>query len=220
MTITPHSITTEGENSFQLLLPLLTNPPNWSHHLKLNSPLAHPWDLHHQLETTGSLILLATDGGAGKGRGYFGWVIASDHQLLWEGTGVIPSHSSQINSLRPEATSRLAVLQFLKDYVSSHKTNISSRISHIVDNNSHVSRMLSYNQGARRSLKSVSRSDMDVQLEIESTLDEMYRTHHTTITTSHVKGHSDKRIGPPTWEEFLNIHADALATSSSNLCWS
>ena len=214
--ITPHSITTEGENSHQILTRMKVDPPDWSHHLQIHSPLSHPWDLHYQLESAGSIVFLATDGGANKGKGYFGWVVASQQQLLWEGSGTIPSHSSQINSLRPEASSHLAVLKFLQDYMSSHKTRVSATITHIVDNNSQVRRAEFFNQGREHTPKSITRSDMDLQLQIESTLEDMYKSHHSTVVSHHVKGHSDQLIGPPTWKEHLNILADSLATSSES----
>ena len=101
--------------------------------------------------------------------------------------------------------------------MSSHNTKVSSSITHLVDNYSQVMRAGFFNQGGRHSPKSITRSDMDVQLQIEENLELIYKSHHSTIVSNHVKGHSEKLIGPPTWEEHLNMLADSLASSSAFL---
>ena len=50
--LSPHSISTEGINSSQLLESLNVNPPTWSQHMQLHSPLSRHWDLYYQLEST------------------------------------------------------------------------------------------------------------------------------------------------------------------------
>ena len=56
---------------------------------------------------------------------------------------------------------------------------------------------------------------MDAQLQTESLLDSIYVNHHSSISSTHVKGHQDKVVGPLTWEEHLNVLADSLAEQSS-----
>ena len=44
-------------------------------------------------------IWIVSDGGLHDTNGYYGWVIASDNDILYEGNGRFPSNSSQIDSL-------------------------------------------------------------------------------------------------------------------------
>ena len=173
-TTTPFFIVTEGNTNGNPPLPPLPPPPPWDLPLSQhNRPLSQDWDLHVHLESPGSSITLSTDGGALPHIGYFGWAIASEFDILWQGIGAIPAHSTQLNSLRPESMSYLSSLMFLRDYISSHKTVVSSSIRHIVDNHSVVSRMEYYNSQQNKHPSFMVRSDMDVQLPIEDTLQEI-----------------------------------------------
>ena len=174
-------------------------------------------ELHAQLEGEGETVYLVTDGGCSGTAGYYGWIIASTSHPLYGGTGRLDSDSSQLQSLRPESIAYLACTSFLLDYIGKHNTKIRARVQHHVDNMTLVRRMLSYNQQARPSQSEMLKPDIDVQLEIQANMDRMYTRHHTTIQTHHVKAHQDDRKrGPLTWEETLNVMADDIAETSSN----
>ena len=53
---------------------------------------------------------------------------------------------------------------------------------------------------------------MYAQLQVDSSLDKIYKEKHVTIKLGHIKGHHDKGIGPLTWEEYLNVEADSQAS--------
>ena len=61
----------------------------------------------------GSALWIATDRGVKGPLGYFGWVIATDTQVLWEGKGQAQSNPDLIESLRAESIALLAVGRFL-----------------------------------------------------------------------------------------------------------
>ena len=56
---------------------------------------------------------------------------------------------------------------------------------------------------------------MDVQLQIENEMDELYKKNYTLVIMSHVASYQDKVIGPLTWEATLNVKVDALARENS-----
>ena len=77
--------------------------------------------------------------------------------------------------------------------------------------------MLDYNLQTKPSQADMMKPDIDVQLEIQANMDSLYTRHHTTVQTHHVKAHQDERKkGPLTWEEALNVMADGIAENSRN----
>ena len=57
--------------------------------------------------------------------------------------------------------------------------------------------------------------DIDLQLQLENSLDLLQNEHYITIDTNHVMGHQDTKKGKKlTWPETLNIEADRLASES------
>ena len=122
-------------------------------------------------------MLVATDGGKNEVKGYYGWVISAGYSVLWVCGGVLSTHSSQLNLLRPESVSYLSALAFLPGYMTKYKTKVAARVDHVVDNSSLVYRMHDYNRGCGRTPKLVVRSDMDVQLQIEAESEGLYKDH-------------------------------------------
>ena len=53
---------------------------------------------------------------------------------------------------------------------------------------------------------------MDAQLQVESSLEDIYKEQGVLIKRKHVKGHQDKGVGPLTWEECLNVEADSQSS--------
>ena len=126
----------------------------------------HP-ELEMALQEEGKTVHIVTNGGASKTSGYYGWVIATQDKILYEGKGRLPCHSTQLQSLRPETTSYLAETTFLYDFVHKHNIHIFATISHHVDNNSLVSRMQRYNTGAKKDPGKMTLPDMDLQIQID-----------------------------------------------------
>ena len=78
-----------------------------------------------------------------------------------------------------------------------------------------VRRLQKQREGELRTQKLMLIQDMDIQLQLEGTLDELNAKHHITIITHHVRGHQDKKKkGALTWPEKLNTIADDLASES------
>ena len=53
---------------------------------------------------------------------------------MWVGGGVLETHSTQLNSLRPESAAYLSALVLLLDYVGRYGTVIVENVGHVVDN--------------------------------------------------------------------------------------
>ena len=173
-------------------------------------------ELSLQLQTQGSRVLLVTDGGANRESGYYGWVIASEDSILITGTGRLACAASQLQSLRPETTSYLACTTFLRHYLQNRHHQISARVDHYVDNMTVVRRMMKFNTQEVQSLSYMLSPDMDIQLQVQDNLGELFKNHHFSIQTLHVKGHQDKEKRKLQWEETLNIMADKLADESKD----
>ena len=173
-------------------------------------------ELNIQLQTPGSQILLVTDGGAEEDSGYYGWVIATSDSVLITGTGRLACANSQLQSLRPETTSYLACTAFLGQYLGHHNPRVEARITHFVDNMTVVRRMTAYNMQEKGSLLSMTLPDMDIQLQVQENLEKIFKDHHVTIQTKHVKGHQDRTGKKLTWQETLNVKADSLADESKD----
>lgn len=92
-------------------------------------------------------MLVDTNGGKNTVKGYYGWVISVGYSILWVWGGVMSTHSTQLNSLRPESVSYLSALAFLTEYLMKHRTVVAARVDHVVDNLSLVYRMVDYNKG-------------------------------------------------------------------------
>ena len=58
-------------------------------------------------------LWLVSDGGLAGDLGYYGWVIANDSKVIWEGRGRTPGHSHQLDSLRTESSGMLHALTVL-----------------------------------------------------------------------------------------------------------
>ena len=217
VSINAHYIVTEGLNHSPPTPRTFPTSSSWADHLKDHTQTTHEWDLHYELESSDQNLCLATDEGASRGRGYFGWVIVTPHSHLWQGSGILPTLSSQLNSLRPESMSYLAALEFLRAYTDQHRTSIRCNINHISDNSTLIRRLHRYNSQQSDSPSSITRSDMDVQLQIEASLEELHSSQHISITSEHIKSHQDSKIGPLTWKASLNVTADHLADTASHL---
>ena len=156
----------------------------------------------------GHNLFIVSDGGDTDGNGYFGWVIANEHSVLWQGSGLSPGNQHLNESLRSESTSYLSALRFLLHYQRFHQVTLESSLKvHFCDNKSLVSRSPDTYRSALPSSFNFLKADYDVQMQIMDTLREM----DTEIPTSHVHGHQDS-TQLLSYEARLNIQADLLAT--------
>eukprot|EP00957_Ditylum_brightwellii_P103158 7862087-Ditylum_brightwellii.AAC.1 len=57
-------------------------------------------------------LWVVSDGGVKEGYGYFGFVIATETQILWKGQGQVQGNSVQMESLQAESSGGLALLRF------------------------------------------------------------------------------------------------------------
>eukprot|EP00957_Ditylum_brightwellii_P042699 3233550-Ditylum_brightwellii.AAC.1 len=77
--------------------------PKWDQILLTDTKEKH--NSNANLEThlqMGSELWVAADGGVKGSLGYFGWVIATETQVLWEGKGQSQSNPELIESLQAE----------------------------------------------------------------------------------------------------------------------
>ena len=170
------------------------SPPKWQQYfIDQTSPHTHPRELITQLITPETTTYIVTDGGASKTSGYYGWVIASESTILFSGSGRLNCHSTQLQSLRPETTAMLAATTFLINYLRGREVKIRSNIEHWVDNMTLVRRLNYYKSGGPISQKQMLVPDIDLQLQLESCLDQLHEEHYITIDTNHVKGHQDTK---------------------------
>eukprot|EP00957_Ditylum_brightwellii_P039776 3011264-Ditylum_brightwellii.AAC.1 len=83
----------------------------------------------------GDKLWIVTGGGLKRGDGYYGWVIATDTNILWEGRGYVQSNAELVKSLRTEGMAHLAAATFLKHYSWYYNTTIQpKKAKHFTDN--------------------------------------------------------------------------------------
>ena len=187
---------TEGDVNSHGYSPSRKNPERWKQGLLSNvTQVSSSWDIMESLTRADSNFTISTDGGSNSVRGYYGWVMASDFSVLVTNHGVMPAHSSQLNSLRPETTALVSALVFLTEFIGHSKVKIGSRINHIADNLTLVSRVQSYYSSLKHTPKSVSRSDMDAHLQAENLMGSLYGDQHSTMTSFHIKGIKTRKWG-------------------------
>ena len=134
-------------------------------------------------------LWIVSDGGTHNGLGYFGWVIATSTSVLWEDYGQVPGNAEQMDSLRAESYGTLAATEFLLQLYQSGKINTKANIHHFCDNKIVVQRLQLYSSNKTWFPNELVKAHMDVQLQIELTLNQQ----STTWSTNHVYGHQDKK---------------------------
>ena len=153
-----------------------------------------------------------TDGGVAEEDGYYGWVIATDTTILWEGNGYVPSNPKLLETLRAEGSSHLAMMVFLKHYCRYYGVSIQDDATiHFTDNKGVVGRMNWYQVRVLQTPSECLAPDFDVQAQVEA----IYQELQINTPTRWVRGHQDKQK-KKSWEAVLNIRADELATEARN----
>ena len=57
-------------------------------------------------------LWIVSDGGLCQDIGYYGWVIANDTSIIWEGRGQVPGNNTQFDLLGLKAVDSYMLLQF------------------------------------------------------------------------------------------------------------
>ena len=136
MASTPSSLLWKKHKTHKTFQTYIETLPKWEQ--MLLTGISEKQNSYANLEThlkMGSALWIATDGGAKGPLGYFGWVIATDTNILWKGKGQAYSNPDLIESLRAESIGLLAAIRFLYRYIQYNNItpNIDA-ISHYCDN--------------------------------------------------------------------------------------
>eukprot|EP00957_Ditylum_brightwellii_P136282 10393649-Ditylum_brightwellii.AAC.1 len=154
-------------------------------------------------------IYLVTGRGVKDNIGYYGWVISTVMEKVYESKGHAPGPLKQMESLRAESIGLLSILCFLTHYVHYHNLNINNdQWIHYCNNMSEVRRIKWMNIRTVIMPSACIQADMDAHFQIEEYLHQL--TH--TLTAHHVKGHQTSPNLP--WEAQLNNRADELASEA------
>ena len=69
--------------------------------------------------TCAQSLWIVSDGGLFQNHGYYGWVIANDTSIIWEGRGRVPGNHDQFDSLRSESSGFLHALKVAYETITS-----------------------------------------------------------------------------------------------------
>eukprot|EP00957_Ditylum_brightwellii_P087061 6626926-Ditylum_brightwellii.AAC.1 len=118
----------------------------------------------------GTSLWFVTDGRVKGPFGYFGWVIATDRQILLEGYGHSQSNPDLVESLCTESSGLLAVGRFLLRWIQFYgiKPCNASNL-HYCDNSTLSKKMVNFFNNYKCKPTEYTLSDMDIQMQIEET---------------------------------------------------
>ena len=176
----------------------------WEKDLLKNYTIADYPKLKQAIETS---IITVNDGGANAEQtiGSFGWVIATDKEVLAHGGGY--TRGSPISSFRAEAYGRMAVLTFVIHFAKYYNANFkTATMINYCDNLSLLQRQKQFNKEGVRTPGNFIKNDIDTTITLRN-----IQTNIPNMTYLHVKGHQDNTTPIP-WPAQLNIQADAIAT--------
>ena len=173
--------------------------------------------------TDGTHLCFCSDGGALKHTGSFGWVIATDSEVLWECSG--SARGWHANSFRSEGIGQLSLFVFLQAFLDFHHLLIHTPPAPLdsalprrrpwlraaTDNSGLLDRLAQATKRANNPFPSDAlRAEYDVIAGIIS----IVRDLPFHIEWEHVLGHQDEVKSPDqlTRMEQLNVLADALAS--------
>jgi ribonuclease HI len=157
-------------------------------------------------------INIATDGGYNPKSGIstYGWVIATDDQVIVTGRGPAEAHPTMANSFRAEGYGAASALVFLTAYCQLNQVKTKPKTWYMfIDNKSMVSRLTEHITPWKRKAKHHTRPEADITNVAGTLLQQGFH-----IQIAHVKSHQDVRNpGKLSWDAQLNIIADAQATT-------
>eukprot|EP00957_Ditylum_brightwellii_P198900 15160146-Ditylum_brightwellii.AAC.2 len=170
-------------------------------HIKATSTSYGSRKTHIEL---GDKLWIVTDRGLKRGDRYYGWVIAADTNILWEGRGYVQSNAELVESLHMEGMTHLAAATILKHYNWYYNTPIKPhKAKHFTDNQGIVKQINWFQTRCIKTLSDCLAPDYDIQSQTEAICKEM----DWDWETAWVKGHQDKAIHHEElkWEEKLNV---------------
>lgn len=136
----------------------------------------------------GTKLWIATDGGVMEGNGYFGWVIATDTEMLTSNYGHAPENPLLTEYLRTESIGFLSLTRFMHNFCSYHDISTPTDSFHFCDKKVLIKRLLHTFQTSDKKPNMSLHSNCDVQLQIKETLKSM----SMNFKSKHVKGHQDE----------------------------
>ena len=78
--------------------------------------------------TCAPALWIVSDGGLFQDLVYYGWVIANDTSIIWEGRGQVPENNTQFDSLRSERSGFLHALKVVYANLQAHDNSVQSVI--------------------------------------------------------------------------------------------
>jgi hypothetical protein len=156
-------------------------------------------------------LLIVSDGGAYEEYGSFGWVLATDTEILWECKGIARGYP--MSSYRSEGYGRLSLLLFLQHYFSylDIQPHVELLITSYCDNESLLSTEEAFHIREVDSSSLYIKPDHDIIMQLSALRAKLpFR-----LASLHVRGHQDdkldfKQLCRPAQ---LNVLADRLATA-------
>ena len=88
-------------------------------------------NIYSQLVST---LWIVTDAGVTDNTDYFGWVIATDTTILFEGKGTVPGNGEEMDSCRAESVSLLEAVKYVVHLQETNTTLSQPRHLHFCDN--------------------------------------------------------------------------------------
>ena len=153
-------------------------------------------------------IILVSDGGCADPYWSFGWVIATENEILWEGTGV--ARGQPMTSHRAEAYGKLSWITFLIHYAQFLGIEIKCKIVSFCDNIKIVNQTALNRIATARDAIS---ADYDIIWQTVKQQEVLKKLAVGLAQSTHIKGHQDKQPGHKlNRQEQLNVCADSLAT--------
>ena len=158
-------------------------------------------------------IYLVSDGGEENGLGYFGWVIASETEILVKHKGHAAGNPSLVESLRTKSVGVLSIISYILRLYEFYEIRLPKhKMVQYCDNITAANRRRSSQRWNVLYPNTTLKADYDVQSQIDKTIRQIKRNQHTEWESLHVKGH---QTGPNLKiEAELNNIADELATAA------
>ena len=136
-------------------------------------------------------LWIVSDGGLCRDLGYYGWVIANDTSIIWEGRGQVPENHQQFDSLRYESGGFLHALKVLHNNIIAHDNAVQA-VTLASDNKVLTDRVEHFQAYRERSPITYVKPHMDIQCQIDRVLTKLNHC-ISNINVLHVRGHQDTK---------------------------
>jgi hypothetical protein len=167
--------------------------------------------LYELLQQSNVKILIASDGGHKDDYGSFGWVIGTQHEVIWDCEGVARGYPMQ--SYRAEGYGRMSLLLFLTHYIRFYNIEPAAglRVTSYCDNSGLLKAEEAFHTRDVDSASWYLKPDHDVIM----TLSEVREGLPFQLISQHVNSHQDKEraFADLTRPEQLSVLADHRATA-------